>query len=37
MDFPSKEELERVPREYGAIEGAQQHIKQLGEYINSIK
>ncbi len=37
MEFPSKEELERVESKYGAIEGAQQHIKRLGEYIESLK
>jgi uncharacterized protein YndB with AHSA1/START domain len=35
MVFPSKEELERVAREYGAIEGAHQHIARLEEYVSA--
>lgn len=34
--FPSKEELERVEKEYGAIEGGRQHIGNLGKYIESL-
>lgn len=35
MKFPGKEELERIDRTYGAIEGAIQHITRLGKYIHS--
>jgi uncharacterized protein YndB with AHSA1/START domain len=34
MVFDSKEELERVAREYGAIEGAHQHIARLEAYVS---
>lgn len=37
MKFPTKEALERVAREYGAIEGGEQHITRLGKYIESLK
>ncbi len=37
MEFPSKEELELVAREYGAIEGGQQHLTRLGKYVDSLK
>ena len=36
MVFESKEELERVAREFGAIEGAHQHIARLEDYVNSL-
>ncbi|AOP36405.1 ATPase [Leptospira tipperaryensis] len=35
--FPSKEELERVNEKYGAIEGAKQHIANLGKYLETLK
>lgn len=35
--FPSKEELERVEKEYGAIEGGKQHIGNLGRYIETLR
>jgi uncharacterized protein YndB with AHSA1/START domain len=34
MVFDSREELEKVAREYGAIEGAHQHIARLEEYVS---
>lgn len=37
MEFPSKKELERVERKYRSIEGAEQHIKRLGEYVASLR
>ncbi|MEQ9363941.1 MAG: SRPBCC domain-containing protein [Leptospirales bacterium] len=36
-EFPSQEALERVAREYGAIEGGEQHLNRLGEFIDSLK
>lgn len=35
--FPSKEELERVDKKYGAIEGAKQHIGNYGKYLATLK
>ena len=35
--FPSKEELERIINKYGAIEGAKQHIGNLGKYLDALK
>jgi uncharacterized protein YndB with AHSA1/START domain len=37
MEFPSREELDRVDRDFGAIVGAQQHLSRLGAYIDSMK
>jgi len=37
MEFSSEEELARVSRDYGAIEGAQQHLTHLGEFVKSMK
>jgi len=34
--FPSKAELERVEREYGAIEGGKQHLGSLARYLDRI-
>jgi uncharacterized protein YndB with AHSA1/START domain len=34
--FPSAEDLQRVAREYGAIEGAHQHLARLKEYITAM-
>lgn len=31
--FPSKEELERVDKKYGAIEGAKPHMNNLSKYM----
>jgi uncharacterized protein YndB with AHSA1/START domain len=31
--FPSVEERERVVRDYGALEGAHQHLGRLGQYV----
>jgi uncharacterized protein YndB with AHSA1/START domain len=36
-DFGSAEELERVDKEYGAIEGGKQTITRLAEYLLSIQ
>ncbi len=36
QEFPSKEELDRINKQYGAIEGGKQHTENLGNYINSI-
>ena len=35
--FPSKEELERVNKKYGAIEGGKQHLGNLGKYLETLK
>ena len=35
--FQSKEELERINTEYGAIEGAKQHIGNLGKYLDKLE
>ena len=35
--FPSAEERERVAREYGAVEGAQQTIGRLADYVARLK
>lgn len=35
--FPSKEELERVNEKYGAIEGAKQHVGNLGRYLETLR
>jgi uncharacterized protein YndB with AHSA1/START domain len=35
MVFDTKEELEKVARDFGAIEGAHQHIARLEDYISS--
>lgn len=37
QEFPSKEELERVEKEYNAIEGGQQHVENLANYLTSLK
>lgn len=37
MEFATSEELQRVAREFGAIEGAEQHLNRLGEYIELFK
>ncbi|HEY6062341.1 MAG TPA: SRPBCC family protein [Chitinophagaceae bacterium] len=34
--FESVAELERVNREYGAIEGGKQHLNRLGEYLSNL-
>lgn len=34
--FPSKEELERINKKYGAIEGGKQHVNNLGKYLKSL-
>lgn len=34
--FPSEEELERVGKKYGAIEGGKQHLGNLGKYLEEI-
>lgn len=36
MLFPTAEELQRVAREFGAIEGAEQHLQRLTEYVASL-
>jgi uncharacterized protein YndB with AHSA1/START domain len=36
MIFETAEELQRVAREYGAIEGAEQHLNRLLNYINTL-
>lgn len=35
--FPSKAELERVNKEYGAIEGGIQHTNHMAKYLESLK
>jgi uncharacterized protein YndB with AHSA1/START domain len=35
--FPSREELERVNQKYGAIEGAKQHLGNLGRYLETVQ
>jgi uncharacterized protein YndB with AHSA1/START domain len=35
--FESAEELDRLNREYGAIEGGRQHVSRLAEYLISIR
>ncbi|BDA80280.1 ATPase [Leptospira kobayashii] len=35
--FPSKEELERVNKKYGAIEGGKQHLGNLSKYLETLK
>lgn len=35
--FESAEELERVNKEYGAIEGAKQHVARLEQYVKTIQ
>ncbi|MBM9576065.1 SRPBCC family protein [Leptospira sp. 201903070] len=35
--FPSKEELERVNKKYGAIEGGKQHVENLSKYLETLK
>ena len=37
MTFPTKEELDFVSKNYGAIEGGQQHLTRLGLYLESKK
>ncbi|HEX4413473.1 MAG TPA: SRPBCC family protein [Lacipirellulaceae bacterium] len=34
--FPSKEELDRVIREFGALEGGKQTLARLGEYVSKM-
>jgi uncharacterized protein YndB with AHSA1/START domain len=36
MTFPSAEELQKVAKEFGAIEGAEQHLNRLKQYIYSL-
>lgn len=36
QEFPTKEELERVVRKYGAIEGAKQHFENLRKYLETL-
>lgn len=36
MEFDSREELEYVAREYGAIEGAHQHLQRLDEFVTNL-
>ncbi|MDI7230596.1 SRPBCC domain-containing protein, partial [Leptospira santarosai] len=35
--FPNKEELERVNKKYGAIEGGKQHVGNLAKYLETLK
>ncbi|WII70856.1 SRPBCC family protein [Bdellovibrio sp. 22V] len=35
--FPSKEELERINKKYGAIEGGKQHVGNLAHYLETLK
>jgi uncharacterized protein YndB with AHSA1/START domain len=35
--FPSKEELERLAKQFGAIEGGKQHLGNLGKYLEKLK
>ncbi|KXZ32841.1 ATPase [Leptospira santarosai] len=35
--FPNKEELERVNKKYGAIEGGKQHVGNLAKYLETFK
>ncbi|WP_374080131.1 SRPBCC family protein [Bdellovibrio bacteriovorus] len=35
--FPTKEELERVNKKYGAVEGGKQHIGNLAKYLDTLK
>ncbi|WP_413613382.1 SRPBCC family protein [Bdellovibrio sp. HCB-110] len=35
--FPTKEELERVNKKYGAIEGGKQHVGNLAKYLDTLK
>ncbi|HEX9842447.1 MAG TPA: SRPBCC family protein [bacterium] len=35
--FRTAEELDRVVREYGAIEGGKQHLERLGEYLATMR
>jgi uncharacterized protein YndB with AHSA1/START domain len=35
--FSSKEELERIAKKYGAIEGGKQHLGNLGKYLEKLK
>ncbi|MDI7212070.1 SRPBCC family protein [Leptospira santarosai] len=35
--FPNKEELERVNKKYGAIEGGKQHVGNLAKYLEMLK
>lgn len=34
--FPNKEELERVNKKYGAIEGGKQHVGNLAKYLEKL-
>ncbi|EMG19377.1 putative toxin-antitoxin system, toxin component [Leptospira interrogans serovar Copenhageni str. LT2050] len=34
--FSSKEELERINKKYGAIEGAKQHIAKFSKYLETL-
>jgi len=34
--FPSQEELERINKKYGAIEGAKQHVSNLAKYLENL-
>jgi uncharacterized protein YndB with AHSA1/START domain len=34
--FPSKEELERLAKTYGVIEGGKQHLGNLGKYLEKL-
>lgn len=35
--FPSREELERVNKKYGAIEGGKQHIGKFAKYLETLR
>jgi uncharacterized protein YndB with AHSA1/START domain len=35
--FPSKEELERIGKQFGAIEGGKQHLGNLGKFLEKLK
>ena len=35
--FPTAEDLQRVIDEYGALEGAEQHMERLREYLTAME
>jgi uncharacterized protein YndB with AHSA1/START domain len=37
QEFPSKEDLERVDKRYGAIEGGKQHAENFAKYLATLK
>ena len=37
MVFPSIAERDRIAREYGAVEGAQQTIQRLADYVQAAR